>query len=99
MHLTARKKLEVLSEDDEDRRVSFPSFELYPTDARLAVKVTITRPRGESKEEKKARKSAVQEERRNRRAEKKATRTEFTSELKKQQVSAAQKEKSRIKKL
>jgi len=41
----------------------------------------------------------VKEERRNRRVEKKTTRTEFTSELKKQQKSAAQKAESRIKKL
>lgn len=64
-----------------------------------APKVTVIRPKGESKEEKKARKNAVREERRTRRVEKKATRTEFTIELKKQQKSAAQKEKSRIKKL
>ena len=63
------------------------------------MKATVTRPRGESKEEKKTRKSAVKEERRNRRVEKKATRIEFTTELKKQQGSAAQKEKSRVKKL
>jgi len=63
------------------------------------VKVTITRPREESKEDKKTRKNAVKEERRNRRVEKKATRMEFTAELKKQQKSAAQKEKSRLKKL
>ena len=63
------------------------------------MKVTITRPREESKEDKKTRKNAVKEERRNRRVEKKATRMEFTAELKKQQKSAAQKEKSRLKKL
>lgn len=63
------------------------------------MKVTITRPREESREDKKARKNAVKEERRNRRVEKKATRTEFTAELKRQQKSAAQKEKSRLKKL
>jgi protein LTV1 len=77
----------------------FPPAEVKPADFRSAVKVTIARPKGESKEEKKARKSALKEEKRNRRAEKKATRTEFTAELKKQQDSAAQKEKSRMKKL
>ena len=41
----------------------------------------------------------MKEERRNRRVEKKTTRTEFANELKKQQKSAAQKEKSRTKKL
>ena len=95
-----RKKLEPLSEDDEDDRgVTFPSVEVDPADVRSAVKVTITRPREESKEEKRARKSAVKEERRNRRVEKKATKSEFTTELKKQQEGAAQKDKSRMKKL
>jgi protein LTV1 len=46
-----------------------------------------------------ARKNAVKEERRNRRVEKSKTRTEFTIELKRQQKSVAQKEKSRMKKL
>jgi len=84
INLAPRKKMEDLSEDDGDDRI---------------VKVTITRLKGESKEEKKARKNAVKEERRGRRVEKKATRTEFTTELKKQQNSAAQKESSRMKKL
>ena len=79
--------------------MSFASVEVNPIDARSAAKVTIARSRGESKEEKKARKSAVKEERRNRRVEKKVAKTEFTVELKKQQESAAQKEKSRMKKL
>lgn len=79
--------------------MSFASLEVDPADFRSAVKVTIARPRGESKEEKKARKNAVKEGRRDRRVEKKATRSEFTTELKKQQESAAQKEKSRMKKL
>jgi len=80
------KRLEDLSEgdvDEEDR----------------PAKVTVTRPKGESKDNKKARKNAVKEERRDRRVEKKATRTEFTTELRKQQKSAAQKQKSRVKKL
>lgn len=70
-----------------------------PADATVAVKVTVTRPKGESNEDKKTRKNAVKEERRNRRVEKKTTRTEFTTELKKQQKSAAQKQRSRVKKL
>jgi len=99
---TPRTELEDLSEDDEDAEdqcVSFASVDVNFADVRPAAKVTITRPKGESKEEKKARKNAVKEERRTRRVEKKATRTEFTTELKKQQKSAAQKEESRIKKL
>ena len=87
-------------EEEEDRRMSFdcgPSG--YPADVSSAAKVTVARPKGESKEEKKARKNAVKEERRDRRVEKKTTRAEFTTELRKQQRSAAQKEKSRVKKL
>jgi len=41
----------------------------------------------------------VKEERRDRRVEKKTTRDEFTTELKKQQKSAAQKQGSRVKRL
>ena len=70
-----------------------------PADVRSAAKVTITRPKGEPKEDKKARKNAVKEERRNRRVERKTTRATFTTELRKQEKSAAQKEKSRVKKL
>ncbi|KAF9654153.1 LTV-domain-containing protein [Thelephora ganbajun] len=95
-------KLEDLSEEEEheeDRRMSFASVKLTPNDVRLAVKITITRPKGEPKEDKKARKNAVKEERRNRRVEKKTTRAEFTIELKKQKQSATQKEKSQVKKL
>ena len=96
-----RKQLEDLSEEDEeeDRRMSFGVVKVNLANVRLAVKVTVTRQKGESKEEKKARKDAVKDERRNRRVEKKATRAEFTTELKKQQKSTAQKEKSRMKKL
>lgn len=79
--------------------MSFASAKFKLADVRSAVKVTITRPKEESKEEKRARKNAAKEERRDRRVEKKATRAEFTIELKKQQMSAAQKEKSRMKKL
>lgn len=41
----------------------------------------------------------MKEERRNRRVERKTTRAAFTTELKKQEKSVAQKEKSRVKKL
>jgi len=41
----------------------------------------------------------VKEDRRDRRVERKTTRTEFTTELKKQQKSASQKQGSRVKKL
>ena len=41
----------------------------------------------------------MKEDRRDRRVEKKATRAEFNTELKKQQKTAAQKQGSRVKKL
>ena len=96
---TSQEKIEILSEEEVDRRMSFASVRVGTADVGSAVKVTITRPKGESAEEKKARKNVVKEERRNRRVEKKATRAEFTTELKKQQKSAAQMERSRMKKL
>ncbi|KAG6813997.1 hypothetical protein H0H92_004490 [Tricholoma furcatifolium] len=59
---------------------------------------TISRPRGESKEDKKARKAAVKAERQARRIEKKATSEQFGSELKLQKRTVANKEK-KLKKL
>lgn len=48
-----------------------------------AVRETVTRPRDETAEEKKARKQAVKDERHARRAEKKATKEAFASESRK----------------
>jgi protein LTV1 len=59
---------------------------------------TITRPRGESKELKKARKTAVKAERQTRRIEKKTTKQQFDAEVKDQKKKIGNKE-LRLKKL
>lgn len=58
----------------------------------------MARPRDESKEEKKARKSTVKAERQARRIDKKATKEQFGAELKVQMRAIGNKEK-RLKKL
>ncbi|KAI0964293.1 hypothetical protein AcW1_001147 [Taiwanofungus camphoratus] len=62
-------------------------------------RVAITRPKNESKEDKKARKQAVKAERQVRRADKKATKEQFLMEAKRQTRTLAYKEKTRVKKL
>ncbi|KAG6878318.1 hypothetical protein C0993_008915 [Termitomyces sp. T159_Od127] len=64
----------------------------------IPVRQTITRPRDESKEEKKARKAGIKAERQTRRIEKKAMTEVFGSELKLQKRTIANKGK-RLKKL
>ena len=59
---------------------------------------TISRPRNENKEDKKARKTAVKAERQIRRAEKKTTKVQFGAEVKDQMKRIVNKEK-RLKKL
>lgn len=59
---------------------------------------TISRPRNENKEDKKARKTAVKAERQIRRAEKKTTKIQFGAEVKDQMKRIVNKEK-RLKKL
>ena len=59
---------------------------------------TITRPRSESKELKKARKAAVKAERQTRRIEKKTTKQQFGAEVKDQKKKIGNKE-LRLKKL
>ncbi|KAG5636973.1 hypothetical protein H0H81_006218 [Sphagnurus paluster] len=68
------------------------------SDTDTPVRQTITRPRGESKEDKKARKAAVKAERQTRRADKKAVKEHFSAELKSQKRVIENKEK-RLKKL
>ena len=46
----------------------------------IATRVTVSRQKNESKDEKRARKQAVKEERQTRRAEKKATKDQYTKE-------------------
>lgn len=66
----------------------------------LASRVTLVRPRNESKEDKKARKHAAKEERQTRRVEKKTTTAKFQSEYRQQAKSlAAREEASKMKKL
>ena len=59
---------------------------------------TIARPRDESKEDKKARKTAIKAERQVRRAEKKSTKEQFGAEVKDQKKRRSNKE-LRLKKL
>jgi hypothetical protein len=66
---------------------------------RSATPTTITRPRNEPKDEKKARKQAVKADRQARRIEKKATKEEYLSEAKHQIKSIINKEKTRLRKL
>lgn len=64
-----------------------------------AQRVTVARPKNESKEDKKARKHAVKAERQQRRSEKKATKEQFSSEAKRQNQTLVNKEKTRARKL
>ena len=61
--------------------------------------MTVTRPRVESKEDKKARKQAVKVERQARRVDKKATKEQFSTETKHQLKGIANKEKTKMRKL
>ncbi|KAM5531348.1 hypothetical protein V8D89_014993 [Ganoderma adspersum] len=63
------------------------------------VRVTVTRPKNETTDEKKARKQAVKAERQARRSDKKATKEIFSKEVKQQARSLAQKEQSTMRKL
>ncbi|KAG1850581.1 Low temperature viability protein-domain-containing protein [Suillus subalutaceus] len=83
-----RHGLQSVAEDEEDSRE--PS----------AAKQTISRPRDESKEDKKARKQAVKAQRQVRRVEKKATQEQFSTEMKHQTQGLANKaQSSRTRKL
>ncbi|KAI0081128.1 LTV-domain-containing protein [Panus rudis PR-1116 ss-1] len=63
------------------------------------ARVTVARPKNESKEEKKMRKQAVKAERQARRVEKKITKEQFTAEAKKQVKTISQKESNQLRKL
>jgi protein LTV1 len=63
------------------------------------MRVTITRPRDESAEDKKARKSAAKAERQARRVEKRATKEQFAAEVKGQKKAMASREGARVRKL
>ncbi|KAI0094505.1 LTV-domain-containing protein [Irpex rosettiformis] len=79
-----RRQVAAIEEVDEDERSPF---------------VTITRPKNESKEDKKARKQAVKAERQSRRADKKITREQYSSEIKQQAKRLSEKEKTKMRKL
>ncbi|KAH9949333.1 Low temperature viability protein-domain-containing protein [Amylocystis lapponica] len=64
-----------------------------------SIRVTIARPKGESKEDKKMRKQAVKAERQHRRSEKKVTKEQFSNEAKRQNRTLANKEKTKMRKL
>ncbi|KAI0718882.1 Low temperature viability protein-domain-containing protein [Cerioporus squamosus] len=61
--------------------------------------VTITRPKDETPEEKKARKQAVKAERQARRSDKKATKEQFSKATRQQAQSLTQREKTKMRKL
>lgn len=86
-------------DEDDSRRMSSPvSLGLW-ADTWTAVRVTITRPKEETAEEKKARKQAVKAERQARRSEKKTTRETFSKETKRHVQSLADREKTKVRKL
>ena len=64
----------------------------------IATRVTVTRRKDETKQEKRARKQAAKEERQERRVEKKATQTKFANE-KKHQLNSLSNSKRGIRKL
>ncbi|KAK7686584.1 hypothetical protein QCA50_010184 [Cerrena zonata] len=83
----------------ENQAVKDASSDDEEDDASLPVHHTITRPKDESKEDKKARKQAVKAERQLRRADKKATKEQFSSEKKTQVKTLTSKEKNKMRKL
>ena len=101
------KATQDLSSDEEDedsrRESSFPllSLEVHFLILKLCVAIrhTVTRPKNESKEDKKARKQAVKAERQSRRVEKKATKEQFSSEARTQTKTLTSKEKNKMRKL
>jgi protein LTV1 len=80
----ALKVVESTSENDDDD---------------LPSRATITRPRDESPEEKKARKQAVKADRQARRLDKRFTKEQFSKELKNQMKGITNKEKTKMRKL
>ncbi|KIM32938.1 hypothetical protein M408DRAFT_313205, partial [Serendipita vermifera MAFF 305830] len=69
------------------------------SDGDLGGTSTITRPKNETSEEKRARKQAVKKERQERRKEKKGTKNLFSTERKQQNKTLATKEKAGVRKL
>ncbi|KDQ63030.1 hypothetical protein JAAARDRAFT_29021 [Jaapia argillacea MUCL 33604] len=99
IHLDPRSGLPIVIERQ-------PPLSIHPTltsedeeESTPSVRATITRSRNESKEEKKARKQAVKAERQTRRLDKKATREQYSAEIKHQARGLAQKDTAKIRKL
>jgi protein LTV1 len=90
----SRGKVESIEEDDEDEDEDEEGDVHLPP----GRSQTITRPRDESKEARKARKTAVKAERQARRADKKAAKELFGAELKAQMRTIGNKER-KVKKL
>jgi protein LTV1 len=67
--------------------------------ASAAARVTVARQRDESKEDKKARKQAVKDQKKTRRTEKKVTQERFLAEFKQQSHALSQREARRVHKL
>ncbi|KAL0951838.1 hypothetical protein HGRIS_008499 [Hohenbuehelia grisea] len=63
------------------------------------LRQTVTRPRNETPEEKRARKAEVKADRQTRRADKKATKEQFANEFKSQKRTVVNKEKPKMRKL
>jgi len=87
------------SEEDDDRREPPESFPGLPLIILSAVRVTVARPKGELREDKKARKKAVKEERQQRRIEKKGNKETFALERKNIGRVMTTREKAGIRKL
>jgi protein LTV1 len=64
--------------------------------AHPAVRVTVARPRDESKEDKKARKHAAKAEKQTRRVAKKVTQARFAAEFKQQRQALASQDDRRL---
>lgn len=101
-----RQRLQPVAEDEHDSQEPSGKYlidcanDVPLTLYRPVVKQTISRPRDESKEDKKARKQAVKAERQVRRIEKKATQEQFSTEMKHQAQGLANKaQSSRTRKL
>ncbi|KAJ3509493.1 hypothetical protein NLJ89_g5199 [Agrocybe chaxingu] len=82
-------------ESDDEKSINKGAMISYPSimpDSSAAVHQTISRPRGECKEDKKARKAAVKHERQARRTQKKSTKEQFDAEMKAQKKRIGNKE-------
>jgi len=82
-----------------ENAIPTPEVENHEEDEDRPVHVTVARPKGESKEDKKARKKAVKGERQQRRMEKKGNKETFAVERKNLERVITTREKAGIRKL